>query len=52
LFIIVIDRAIRPADDQPDLGVDWQDGKRLTDFNVADDIALIQIMIEENDNGE
>jgi len=41
LFIIVIDYIMRKAMDQPGLGIGWKDDKRLTDFDFADDIALV-----------
>ena len=41
LFIIVIDFVMRRAVDQPDFGIGWQNAKRFTDLDFADDLALI-----------
>jgi len=41
LYIIVTDFVMRRAVDQPGFGDGWQNEKRLTGLDFADDIALI-----------
>jgi len=41
LFLLVMDWILRRATENNNCGIQWKDGKRLTDLDFADDIALL-----------